>query len=148
MALTNEEYIKLHIGEYFDQTLLTDTVIEYITDSYSSLDDGAIIYFGIIDCLEFMLAAYTKDGGNRREKEGDLEVEEDTSSKIDGIYDLLAYYKAHPPRITGISPALPCLGGMTSSSPLKVKARTRNAGRRRGRRSYDSYSVLTEDDED
>lgn len=151
MAVTNEDYVKLNIGEYFDQTILTDTVIEYITDNYSSLSDGAIIYFSTLDCLEFLLAAYTKDGGSREETEGDLSVKEDTSSKVDGIYALLAYYRAHPPRISGIAPALPCLGGMTSSKPVRVKARTRNAGRRRGRRVYssedyvDSYSISTDD---
>lgn len=112
MSLTLPEQVRLNIGDTEEPYLLDDQFIEFGLYNYPQPEftEGAAVYLTTIRCLEWLCAKSRTNSASGTEKVGDVTVSEG-SNVYEGVCGLLDYWKKNPPSSSGVSKAVPIIGG-------------------------------------
>lgn len=117
--------LRLNIGD-FDPTneedyIISDDIIQFTLDRYTSESPIVRLYRATIDVLTYLKSKYAQEGARTRKREAGLEVEVYANELYQNICDLLKYWENNPPPQTGISLAIPIIGGVEATEYERVR---------------------------
>lgn len=117
--------VRLNIGDFDppngDEYIISDDIIQFTLDRYP--DDTAVVrlYRATIDVLTYLKSKYAQEGARTRKRESGLEVEVYANELYNNICDLLKFWENNPPPQTGISLAIPIIGGVEVTEYERVR---------------------------
>lgn len=117
--------VRLNIGDFDpedgDQYIISDDIIQFTLDRYTGDSSVVRLYRATIDVLTYLKSRYAQEGARTRKRESGLEVEVYANELYQNICDLLTYWENNPPPQTGISLAIPIIGGVEATEYERVR---------------------------
>ena len=117
--------VRLNIGDFDppngDDYIISDDIVQFTLDRYSSDIPIIRLYRATIDTLTYLKSKYAQEGARTRKRESGLEVEVYANELYQNICDLLKFWENNPPPQTGISLAIPIIGGVEATEYERVR---------------------------
>lgn len=103
MSLSKLDVIRLNIGDTSSTCDLTDEQIMYAIGLFPlpTYSDALQTWNATIQCLIWLKGKYAATGQSSKEKVGSVEVDSNGYERYKSICDLLDYWKANPPSVSG-----------------------------------------------
>lgn len=124
--------VRLNIGDFDpptgDDYIVSDDIIQFTLDRYAGETSIVRLYRATIDVLTYLKSKYAQEGARTRKRESGLEVEVYANELYQNICDLLKYWENNPPPATGITLAIPIIGGVEVTEYDRVRADTESIG--------------------
>ncbi len=126
-AMLNTEVgqIRLNIGDFDpvseDDYIISDDILQFTLERYATETEVIRIYRATIDTLTYLKSKYAQEGARTRKRESGLEVEVYANELYQNICDLLKFWENNPPPQTGISLAIPIIGGVEATEYERVR---------------------------